>query len=121
MSKLVFRLNHVPDTEADDVRQLLDDHNFDYYETHAGKWGFSVAAIWLKNDDDFGPARQLIDEYQKEHTQKMRSEFDKAKADGLVPSFWQLLRMNPLLFTAYWLLILIVAGLTILPVFAFFN
>lgn len=121
MSKLVFRLNHVPDTEADSVRQLLADNNFDFYETQAGKWGFSVAALWLKNDDDFTDARKLIDEFQQAHSLKMRDEFEQAKAEGKIPTFWQLIRSNPILYVSYWGLIVMVLALTLLPIFGFFN
>lgn len=121
MAKLVFRLNHVPETEAEAVRELLREHDFDFYETHAGKWGFSVAALWLKQDEDFEQARKLIDQFQAEYSQKMRDEFIQAKAEGKIPTFWQLIRSNPILYVSYWGLIAVVALLTVLPIFGFFN
>jgi len=65
MATLVFRLNNVPDAEANAVRALLTDHHIDFYETSSGNWGFSVAGIWIKNNDDKGRARELIDDYQQ--------------------------------------------------------
>ncbi len=121
MSKLVFRLNNVPEEEADLVRQLLTDHQFEFYETHAGRWGISVAALWLKDDDEFVRARELIDSFQQNYTTKMRTEFEQAKEDGLVPTFWQLLRASPFIVVTYWLLIIAVAALTIFPMFSFFH
>lgn len=120
MAKLVFRLNHVPDREADAIRKLLSDHNFDYYETHAGRWGFSVAALWLKNNDDFDEARAIIDEFQEMYTQESRDLYETEKRAGRIPTFWQLLASNPLLFLSYWALIIAVAVLTVLPMFVFF-
>ena len=121
MSKLVFRLNNVPEEEAQMVRELLTDHNIEFYETHAGRWGISVAALWLHQEEDFQRARAIIDEFQQTHHLKMRTEYEQAKEAGLVPTFWQLLRASPLVFITYWVLILAVAGLTIFPMFGFFN
>lgn len=36
MAKLLFRLRHVTDEEAMEVRDLLAAHGFDTYETQAG-------------------------------------------------------------------------------------
>lgn len=36
MAHLLFRLRHVTDEEALEVRQLLDEQGFDVYETQAG-------------------------------------------------------------------------------------
>jgi hypothetical protein len=121
MSKLVFRLNHVPDTEAEAVRNLLEENNFEFYETHAGKWGFSVAALWLKNDDDFIAARKVIDEFQQAHSKQMQQDYEAAKAEGRIPSFWQLIRSNPILYVSYWGLIVMVLVFSIIPIFGFFN
>lgn len=96
MAKLLFRLNGVGDDEADDVRQLLDDHHYDYYETSAGRWGISLAAIWLRNDDDLESARALIDTYQAERGERLRSEYDLARREGRQVTFWQRVRHNPL-------------------------
>lgn len=121
MAKLVFRLNQVPEAEADAVRQLLTDNEIDFYETQEGRWGLSVAALWLKQDDDFAQARALIDEFQQEHSLAMRDEYEQAKRDGKIPTFWQLLRSNPVLFVSYWVLILAVLLLTLVPMFQFFR
>lgn len=121
MAKIVFRLNHVPEEEAAQVRDLLSDNHIEFYETNAGRWGFSVAAIWLKNDDDFTRARELIDAFQLQHTAKMRDEFEQAKREGRIPTFWQLLSSNPIAFVLYWLLILGIVAVTLIPVYTFFN
>jgi hypothetical protein len=121
MAKIVFRLNHVPETEATLVRDLLTEHDIEFYETNAGRWGFSVAAIWLKNDDDFERARALIDDFQQTHSVKMRDEFEQAKREGRIPTFWQLLASNPIAFIMYWVLILGIVAVTLIPIYTFFN
>jgi len=64
MAILIFRLNDVPEAEADAVRTLLLEGNIDFYETTSGNWGFSVAGIWIRNNDDKLKARKLIEGYQ---------------------------------------------------------
>ncbi|MFQ3230986.1 MAG: hypothetical protein ACI9DO_002365, partial [Reinekea sp.] len=38
MASIVFRLNNVPEHEADLVRALLLENDIDFYETDAGRW-----------------------------------------------------------------------------------
>ena len=64
MSKLVFRLRNVPEDEAQDVREILENNDIGYFETAAGNWGISLPAIWINETEEFEQARQLIDEYQ---------------------------------------------------------
>lgn len=117
MAKLVFRLNHVPDTEAEAVRQLLANNNIEFYETFAGRWGFSVAAIWLKKDTDFEHARALIDAFQVAHQKQSRAQFERDKKAGRVPTFGDLLRSNPILYISYLGLIFVVLAFTLVPLF----
>jgi len=66
MAKLLFRLNDVPEDEINAVRSLLEQQDFDTYETDSGRWGISVAAIWLRNEDQYEEAHAIIEEYQQE-------------------------------------------------------
>ena len=42
MSALIFRLRNVPEDEAMQVRDLLDEHRIDWFETSAGNWGIGM-------------------------------------------------------------------------------
>ena len=75
MSKLVFRLRNVPEDEAQDVREILENNDIGYFETSAGNWGISLPAIWINETEEFEQARQLIDEYQLERTERLRREY----------------------------------------------
>lgn len=121
MTKLLFRLNHVPETEANAVRKLLTDNDIDFYETSAGRWGFSVAAIWIKNDMEFERARGLIEVFQQEYQRQSRAQYERDKAEGRIPSFWQLIRSNPILYISYIGLIIVIVVLTLLPIVAFWK
>ncbi len=74
MARLLFRLNDVPEDEINAVREILETHNVDVYETDSGKWGISVAAIWLREDEEYDYARALIEEYQRERQTQVQSD-----------------------------------------------
>ncbi|TBR42746.1 hypothetical protein CBF23_006090 [Marinomonas agarivorans] len=64
MAKLVFLLKNVPDEEADDIRTLLTENEIEFYETSAGRWQISLAAIWVRHNQDYATARRLIEQDQ---------------------------------------------------------
>lgn len=96
MSRLLFRLRNVPDEEAAEVRDLLTEHDIDFYETTAGNWGISMPGIWLRHDGDYPAARDLLDAYQADRTQRVRAEYDAARAAGEAETQWQRVRNEPL-------------------------
>ena len=119
MSVLLFRLNGVPDDEANDIRNLLDNDDLPYYETSAGKWGISTAAIWLIDEDQLHKAQFLIAEYEKERVLRVRKEFKQLKDEGendtIIDKFWQ----HPLQFIFYLAIIVLIAYVSIKPFIAF--
>ena len=74
MSMLVFKLNNVELDEADEVRDLLEENEVDFYETSSGRWGISVAGIWVKDKVQFARARELIDVYQSERIARLADQ-----------------------------------------------
>ena len=106
MAKLIFRLNDAPEDEANAIRALLEEHQIDYYETNSGNWGFSVAGIWVKNNENKQKARRLIDEYQL--TYHSDSDID-------VESFLQLLLRQPLRVIIYLAIILFILYFSVMP------
>ncbi len=108
MSKLVFRLRNVPIDEAQDVRELLENNGIAYFETSAGNWGISLPAIWVHESDKFDFARQLIDDYQRERTERIRSEYQLSKAKGEAKTLWQSIQEKPIRFIAFSALIAII-------------
>lgn len=74
MARILFRLRLVPEEEADEVRQLLEASRIPWFETSAGRWGVSFPALWVRDDDDFPRARQLLEEYQQARTERIRAE-----------------------------------------------
>ncbi len=115
MSIIVFRLNDVPEDEAQAVRDLLTENNIEFYETSAGKWGFSVAAIWLKDDSLHDKARQLIETYQDTHYRDVRSHHEELRRRGELDSFKSRFVNNPLQVILYIILVAVVIYLTLIP------
>ncbi|MDD9896727.1 MAG: DUF6164 family protein [Gammaproteobacteria bacterium] len=101
MSKLLFKMRYVPEDEAQEVRDLLDENGIEYFETHAGNWGISVPAIWAKRNDQFTQARELIDEYQKQRIERVREEFEISRQRGETKTMWHSFLEEPLRFMVY--------------------
>jgi hypothetical protein len=115
MSRLLFHLNNVPDDEAADVRALLAEHHIDYYETEAGRWGISLAAIWLKEEGRFAEARGLIEEYQRAREARARGEYEALRNEGRHETLGHRFRQAPLRFLFYSAAIAAILSLTLLP------
>lgn len=113
MAKLLFRLNGVFEEEANVVRQALDDAGFEYYETNQGRWGISVAAIWLPNKDDYPAARDLLDTVQEEWVEQVRGEY--------IPTFAERFRERPTAFIVTLLAVIAMIGLTVVPFVGVFK
>lgn len=115
MARLLFKLNGVPEDEAQDIRALLDENHIDYYETSAGRWGISLAALWLKDDSQLQQAEELIGRYQHERFRRAREEYERLKAAGKLESLIDRFRSDPLRFLLYIVAILAVLYLSSLP------
>jgi len=115
MATLLFRLNNVPEDEAEDVRQLLDERGLAFYETQAGFFGLGVAAIWLVNDDQLPIAKAILDEYQAKRAIEQREQYEQQLARGEIPGFFQSIWQHPIRFIGVLLLIAFVLSLMLIP------
>ncbi len=115
MGVLLFKLRHVPDDEAREVRQLLSEHDIDFYETSAGSWGISMPAIWLQNDSRLSEARALLATYQQQRLQKARAEYERQKACGEQRTVFNLIMESPLKFILLLAALLFVLYISIMP------
>lgn len=119
MPILLFKLNGVPEDEAEDIRALLDENRIDYYETDAGRWGISLAAIWLRDDRQLQGARDLINVYQQQRFVHAREVYEAKKAAGEVETLLDRALADPLRFMLYLLAILLILYLSIMPFIGF--
>lgn len=97
----LFSLSNVPDDEAADIRELLGREGMDFYETEAGNWGISPAALWLRDEGQFERARGLIDAYEEERGARMRAAYRREKEEGGARTLFDVIRENPLRFAVY--------------------
>ncbi|MBX2882577.1 MAG: hypothetical protein KTR32_21685 [Granulosicoccus sp.] len=96
MAHLIFRLRHVPDDEAEEIRQLLNNAHIDFYETDAGNWGISMPGLWLSDPEDSERAKTLIDDYQLKRAQRMRLKAESDAASGQARTLSSAFRERPL-------------------------
>lgn len=96
MAHMLLNLRHVPEDEAQEVRDLLNENELLFYETEPSFWGISAGAIWLSRDEDVAPARALMAEYQAERGERKRAEYNAEVEAGTAASFGQRLRQHPI-------------------------
>ncbi|MDO6461218.1 DUF6164 family protein [Granulosicoccaceae sp. 1_MG-2023] len=95
MARLLFPLRYVPEDEAEAVRRLLDEHEFDWYETSAGNWGISMPGIWLRDDSRLAEAQACLNDFQAGLATEARENLARARAAGEHETLWRRLRRNP--------------------------
>jgi hypothetical protein len=115
LSILIFRLNGVPDDEAADVRQLLDQHGFEYHETSGGFLGLGVAGLWLLDRSQQAAARALIDEYEQERSARLAAEYAASCRSGQAETTLQRAVRSPLQTLFYLAGIVAVLYLVLMP------
>jgi hypothetical protein len=117
MPTLLLNLRHVPDDEAEEVRELLDDNHIGYYETPPSRWGISMGGIWVRDADQAEHAKRLLDAYQAARARRARADYDERRRAGTAETLAGRFRRDPVrvvLFTA------IAAALLCLIVYPFF-
>ncbi|PRY64486.1 hypothetical protein B0H98_105147 [Vreelandella songnenensis] len=115
MAHLLFRLRHVTDEEALEVRALLDEHGFDVYETQAGVFRLGVDAIWLRDERQREAAETVLAAYQAERFDQARRELSAARAEGKAPTLLRRLLEHPVQVVLVLIAIGLIAALTLLP------
>lgn len=93
MAKLLFKMYGVPEDEIEDVRALCEQYELEIYETEMGRWGIGIAAIWLRHNNQYDQAKEVLEEYQQqrfENAQESRREVEKLNLmQGLYVRFKQ--------------------------------
>lgn len=115
MAKLIFKLNSVFPDEAGDVKLLLSENKIDFYESPPGNWQISVHGLWVKDDAQYDRAKQLIDDYQLERSQRVRQELQQKKENGELETFFQSVINKPVQFIALLIIILFILYISLMP------
>lgn len=117
MAELLFKLNGVPEDEAFAVRELLSEAGIEFYETHAGNWGVSLAAIWLKDDTQLVQAKALLQAYQEQRLHEVRAQAKENPPETL----WQRWSRYPLQVLAALVLVGAILYFSVAPFFNVFG
>ncbi|MFG6665606.1 DUF6164 family protein [Halomonas sp. HNIBRBA4712] len=115
MAHLLFRLRHVTEEEAAEVRALLDEQGFDVYETQAGFFRLGVDAIWLADTRQREAAEAALDTYQQARLARERDAFEQARARGEAPTLWKRFLAHPVQVALTLVAVVVIALLTLLP------
>lgn len=98
MAILLFSLRGIPEDEAYEVRELLTEHQIDFYETSAGNWGISMPALWLRDHSELEKARQLLNAYQQQRYAEQHEIYLQLKRTGRHKTLRRAFTEKPLLY-----------------------
>jgi hypothetical protein len=115
MSVLLFKMRHVEEDEADDIRALLDAQAIPYYETNNGRWGLGYAAIWLHDEAYLEQGKRLIADYQQQRYTDARANYQALVAEGKQPTWWGKIKERPIQVLLALLAMVIVAMFALTP------
>ena len=117
MPLLLYKLNGIPEDELIDVRRLLEENDINYYETDSGRFGISLAAIWLPDGVDPEPATALLDSYKEQRSQQARELYEQQQLDGTAETFLLKALHSPIRTVIYIAAILAVLFFSVMPFF----
>ena len=115
MATLLFKLANVPDDEAQEIRDLLQQNDIHFYETDAGFFRVGLDAIWLRDKSQLETARELMQVYQQQRRQRQQEIHAELVAQGEALSAWQMFCAQPLRYLGLLLAIVFVLAISVLP------
>ncbi len=119
MAVKLMSLRDVSDEEAEEIRALLNERHFDYYETPAGNWGISAPMIWLREPEDLNIAKPMLERYQQERSQRIQAEYQQRCKRGEQRKLLDEIREYPLRVIALLVLAATVAYFSVMPFIEF--
>jgi len=111
----LFKLRNVPDDEADEIRELLTEHDISFYETSPGIFGLSAPSIWLHDKEQLAEAKQLLNTYHSQRQEDAQRTYAEQVASGQQRTFLDLARENPARFVIYIVIIALILYFSIKP------
>ena len=115
MSIRLLNLRSVPEDEAEEIRELLTEKGFDFYETPAGRWGISSPGLWLRDESQLEEAKSALSVYQAERYQRITSEYEELKRQGLQRRLSDIILESPLRFVFYISVIALILYFSVAP------
>ncbi|NNF60507.1 MAG: hypothetical protein HKN06_04160 [Gammaproteobacteria bacterium] len=115
MAIRLYNLRGVPDDEAEEMRQLLQETDIDFYETPPGNWGISAPAFWLRDEAELERAKRLIDSYQAQRAASAQEQRRRLQLEGRQQTIFDAFKNEPLKMIIYVLAALVVLYLSTKP------
>lgn len=115
MSKLLFKMYGVPEDEIEDVRELCEKHEFEVYETDMGRWGIGLAAIWLRHDEQYPAAKEILDEYQRTRYENAQDDRIKLQSLTFLQGLYVKFKQDPNQFLIALVALAAILGLSLYP------
>ncbi|MES2624411.1 MAG: DUF6164 family protein [Pseudomonadota bacterium] len=115
MAVKLMNLRNVPVDELVEIYDLLDCNAIEYYETTAGTFGISLAALWLRDESQLEKAKSLLDEYAEQRLASARVEFENLRNAGKARSFADFIKENPLRFVLSTALVFALLYISVAP------
>ena len=117
MPHLLFKLNSVPDDEALEVRQVLDEAEILFYETDSGRFGLGFSGIWTKDDSQLEQAKEIINAYQLQRYERVLLERQEVEDAGEQISRLDFFMRSPIKFSVLLIFAGLLAYFTVMPFF----
>ncbi|WP_375177212.1 DUF6164 family protein [Marinobacter mobilis] len=111
----LMNLRYVPDDEAEEIRQLFEQHGVPYYETPPSRWGISMGGFWVHDEDEAERARALLNDYQQQRQSAQRQRYQQDLLRGENRGIWQRIRQKPVTTLAATLAIVAILSLSLIP------
>lgn len=115
MPALLLRLRNVPEDEYQEVCELLEQNQLDYYETQVGFWGIGTAAIWLHDSDQLDQAKTVLAEYMAQRQVRAQEAYQQAISAGEARTWWGTFKTQPIMFLVYVFVVVFILGISTLP------
>lgn len=115
MPKLLFNMHGAPEDEIQDIRELCETHELSVYETEVGRWGIGLAAIWLRDEDQFETAKGILNEYQQSRFNEAQEDRAKLQQLTFAQNLFVKFKQDPSQFVLSLISIAIILGLTLYP------
>jgi len=119
VTRRLYSLRDVPEDEVIEIKGLLQQHDIDFYETEPGNWGISAGALWLRKDEQYPLAQQLLAQYHQQRAERVRLEYQLQVKQGTAETLFSAFRRNPFRMTFYIAFIVFILYVSIKPFLTF--
>ncbi len=109
----------VPEDEVIEIRSLLDESGFEFYETSSGNWGVSMPALWVVNNENYEEAQNILNEYHRNRAVSQRKLYEELKNEGKQLSVKDVFIQKPFRFLVYIAGVVFILYLSIRMLFEF--